>query len=170
RECGAPELVAAALHGRGTVALQRDDLAEAARHCEEALAACPAGWYGADGTRMAILVTLGRIAEAAGDPAAAATRYRQVFTVRSGMLGFQVMAEAVDRLAALALAGGDPERAATLLGTVLALKLRPDLRGTELAARIADAARDRLGPDAYAAAVSRGAGLSTAAAYDLLRP
>ncbi|MBG0562095.1 AfsR/SARP family transcriptional regulator [Actinoplanes aureus] len=170
RECGAPELVAAALLGHGAVALSRGDLAEAAGRCQAALDACPVGWYGADGTRMAILVTLGRIAEATGDAASAAARYRQVFTVRAGMLGFQVMAEAIDRLAALALADGDAEQAATLLGTVLALRLRPEAEATELAAQVAGTARAKLGPDRYAAAAARGSGLRTTEAYRLLQP
>lgn len=169
RGCGAPELVAAALLGLGTVALTRNDLAEAVRRCQAALEACPNGWYGADGTRMAILVVLGRIAEATGDPVTAADRYRQVFTVRTGMLGFQVMAEAIDRLATLTLADGDAAGAATLLSTVLALRLRPDMEGSELAERVASDAREKLGPDAYAAAVARGAALSTAEVYTLLQ-
>ncbi|MEV6300491.1 BTAD domain-containing putative transcriptional regulator [Actinoplanes sp. NPDC051861] len=170
RECGAPELVAAALLGLGTVALQRGDLGLAESRCEAALEACPAGWYGADGTRMGILVTLGRIAELRSDPPAARARYRQVFTVRSGMLGFQVMAEAIDRLAVLSLEAGDAAEAATLLGTVLALRLRPTLTGTSLAVAVAARARAVLGDSGFEAAVAGGAALSTADAYLHLQP
>jgi predicted ATPase/DNA-binding SARP family transcriptional activator len=142
-------------------------LAEALRYCSDALAACPAGWYSADGTRMTILVTLGRIAEAAGDPVTAEARYREVFTIRGGMIGFQVLAEAFDRLAGLAATGGDPERAARLLGAVRALHLRTDPEGSEPAALAAAAARRSLGPDRFAAAVAEGAALPAEAAIAL---
>jgi tetratricopeptide (TPR) repeat protein len=172
RECGAPELIAAALLGLGTIALsrvrpgrtsgarEREDLAEASRYCSDALAACPAGWYSADGTRMAILVVLGRIAELSGDPVTATARYRDVFGIHGGMIGFQVMAEAFDRLAGLAVTAGDPERAARLLGAVRAVGLRAGPEGPEPAARAAAAARELLGPDRFAAAVAEGAALS----------
>jgi predicted ATPase/DNA-binding SARP family transcriptional activator len=165
RSAGAPELTAAALLGLGSLALARvgsdpDALAEALRYGTEALAACPAGWYSADGTRMTILMMLGRIAEMSGDPVTAGARYREVFTVRGGMLGFQVMAEAFDRLAGLAVAAGDPERAARLLGAVRALGLRADPESSATARATAEAARAALGPRRYAAALAGGAALS----------
>jgi predicted ATPase/DNA-binding SARP family transcriptional activator len=179
REAGAPELLAAALLGLGSIALSRvspgrtptasdrEALAEAFRYCSDALAACPAGWYSADGTRMTILVVLGRIAELGGDPATAAARYRDVFAIRGGMIGFQMLAEAFDRLAGLAATSGYPERAARLLGAVLALGLRTDPEGSEPAARAAAAARTLLGPDRFAAAVAEGAALSPGQAVAL---
>ncbi|GIE31447.1 SARP family transcriptional regulator [Actinoplanes italicus] len=187
RECGAPELIAAALLGLGSIALSRayagtpdasgspdasgtpdrEALAESLRYCSEALAACPAGWYSADGTRMTILVVLGRIAEAAGDPVTAEARYREVFRIRGGMIGFQVMAEAYDRLAALAVTSGDAERAARLLGAVRALNLRADAEGSEPAALAAAAARRALGPDRFTAAVAVGAALTAEEAIAL---
>ncbi|WP_063775518.1 AfsR/SARP family transcriptional regulator [Actinoplanes rectilineatus] len=102
RECGALELVAAALLGHGTIAVRRGDRAEAARCCHEALAACPEGWYGADGTRMSILLTLGRLAEEEGDTTTAADRFREVFTVRSSLQGIPLRSEASAGLARLA--------------------------------------------------------------------
>ncbi|MEU4623716.1 BTAD domain-containing putative transcriptional regulator [Actinoplanes sp. NPDC023801] len=173
RECGAPELIAAALLGLGLIAMSRphtsgvpdrDALAEALRYCSEALAACPSGWYSADGTRMEILVTLGRIAEASGDPVTAVARYREVVEARGSMMGFQVMAEALDRLAGLAVAGGDPERAARLLGVVVAWGLRTDPAGSDTAAQVAAAARSALGPARFGAAVAEGMRLSPAEA------
>jgi predicted ATPase/DNA-binding SARP family transcriptional activator len=169
RECGALELVAAAHLGHAAVALRRGDLDEADRRCRIALAACPAGWYGADGTRMGILVAFGRIAEERGNPAEAADRYRSVFGVRPGMLGFQVMAEAVDRLAGLVLAGGDPGRAVAVLGTAVALHLRAEPAAGELAGKVAEPAAALLGPDAYAAALKRGTALTPAEAVAFLR-
>jgi hypothetical protein len=204
RAAGAPELLAAALLGLGSLALtravpapsdpsvagssppnggiddpsvagsdranggiDRDALAEASRYGLEALAACPAGWYSADGTRMTILVILGRIAEMSGDPVTAEARYREVFTVRGGMLGFQVMAEALDRLAGLAVAAGRPERAARLLGAVQALGLRSDPEAAEPARTTAGAARAVLGPQRFAAALAAGAALTPDEAVDL---
>ncbi|MBO3739048.1 BTAD domain-containing putative transcriptional regulator [Actinoplanes flavus] len=160
RRAGAPELTAAALLGLGVLALDRGDLPEAGRLCSAALATCPEGWYSAEGTRMAILLALGRVAEAAGDPGTAAARYREMFTVRGGMLGFQVMAEGLDRLAALALADGAPERAVHLLGAVRALALRPGPESSPLGAETAAAARAALGETRYAAAFAHGASLT----------
>ncbi|MEV0902322.1 BTAD domain-containing putative transcriptional regulator [Actinoplanes sp. NPDC049802] len=160
RQAGAPELTAAALLGLGSLALDRGDLAEASRLCSAALATCPEGWYSAEGTRVAILVTLGRVAEAAGDPKAAETWYRQVFTIRGGMLGLQVMAEGLDRLAALAVAAGHPERAAHLLGAAQALSLRGAPRSSRAGAETAAAARAALGDSRYAAAVAHGGSLT----------
>ncbi len=108
---------------------------------------------------MAILVVLGRIAERMGDPVTAAARYREVFTVRGGMIGFQVMAEAFDRLAVLMVTAGDPERAARMLGAVRALALRADPEGSADAAEAAGAARAMLGGKRFAAAVAEGAAL-----------
>ncbi|GAA4938542.1 ATP-binding protein [Actinoplanes utahensis] len=175
RTAGAPELVAGALLGLGTLALTRagapsappDALAESWRYCREALAACPVGWYSADGTRMAILVVLGRIAEFSGDPLGAAAHYREVFAIRGGMIGFPAMAEALDRLAGLAVAAGDPVRAARLLGAVRALGLRADPEGSEPAARAAAGARAALGAPAYAEALAEGMSLSPAEAIAL---
>ncbi|HWS34728.1 MAG TPA: hypothetical protein VN408_18550 [Actinoplanes sp.] len=124
REAGAPEMVAAALLGLGSLAMTRGGaaaLAEASRHCRAALSACPSGWYSADGIRMTVLVMLGRIAESSGDPAAARARYREVFTVRSGIIGLPVMVEALERLAALT---ADPVHAARLLGAAHTLGSR----------------------------------------------
>ncbi|MEU8660435.1 BTAD domain-containing putative transcriptional regulator [Actinoplanes philippinensis] len=196
RSAGAPELVAAALLGLGSLALARvtpasatlpahtapvpaasspsarDDagreaLAEALRYGNEALAACPSGWYSADGTRMTILVMLGRIAELFGDRATAQARYREVFTVRAGMLGFPVMAEALDRLAGLAVTAGEPERAARLLGACTALGLRTDPESSEPGRTAASAARAVLGPRRFAEALAQGAGLTPDEAIDL---
>ncbi|MEU4557677.1 BTAD domain-containing putative transcriptional regulator [Actinoplanes sp. NPDC023936] len=169
RDCGALELVAAARLGEGAIAMRTGNLDEARRRCAAALAACPAGWFGADGTRMSIFVMLGRIAEACGEPAEAAEQYRSVLTVRGGLLGSQATAEAIDRLAGLALHAGNPSRAAEILGTVVALRLRIDPAEGEVAARVAAGVVAELGEQGYAVAHSRGASLSPADALTLLR-
>ncbi|MFC3738270.1 BTAD domain-containing putative transcriptional regulator [Paractinoplanes deccanensis] len=99
--CGAPELLAAAHLGLGRVALHRHDHDTALQLCTTALHECPTGWYTADGIRMTILVTLGRIAAATGDPAEAERRYRQVAEIAGGPDGLRAMADARAGLDAL---------------------------------------------------------------------
>src|SRR5690606_9245172 len=77
RRAGAPELVAAARYGLGELARRRGELAAARRLAERALAECPVGWFVADGTRLEIMVLLGRIAEDDGDVETARHWYRQ---------------------------------------------------------------------------------------------
>lgn len=77
-ECGAAELLAASRLGQARLALRRGALPEARALALTALAECPVGWYAADGTRLTIYVTLGRVAEAADNPTEAAHWYRQV--------------------------------------------------------------------------------------------
>ncbi|XVU29747.1 ATP-binding protein [Actinoplanes sp. CA-054009] len=101
RACGAPELIAAARLGQGRIALLRGEHADARRLCETALRDCPAGWYTADGVRMTILVTLGRIAAATGDNDEAEHWYRQVATIAAGPDGLRAMADAQAGLDAL---------------------------------------------------------------------
>jgi predicted ATPase len=99
RDCGAPELAAAARLGLGRIALGRGSAAEARRLCTAALEECPTGWYTADGIRMAILVTLGRIAEEAGDPDEARRLYRAVSHAGPGPDAERARAEAAAGLA-----------------------------------------------------------------------
>ncbi|SNY70058.1 BTAD domain-containing putative transcriptional regulator [Paractinoplanes atraurantiacus] len=101
RACGAPELIAAARLGLGRIALLHGDHATARRLCESALRDCPAGWYTADGVRMTILVTLGRVAATAGDKAEAERWFRQVSTIAAGPDGLRAMADAQAGLDAL---------------------------------------------------------------------
>ncbi|WP_254186893.1 tetratricopeptide repeat protein [Micromonospora sp. WMMB482] len=67
---GAPELVAAAYLGLGEIARRDGDPQRARELCERAIAECPSGWFGAEVVRLAALVTLGQLADAAGDTAA----------------------------------------------------------------------------------------------------
>ncbi len=99
--CGAPELVASAHLGQGRLALRAGDHATARELCLVALEECPAGWYTADGIRLTIFVTLGRVAEAVSDAAEAAHWYRQVRPDVPGPDGERAVAEAAAALAAL---------------------------------------------------------------------
>ncbi|MGK5682719.1 ATP-binding protein [Actinoplanes sp. URMC 104] len=102
-ECGAPELVAAARLGQGRLALRSGDPARARELCLQALSECPTGWYTAEGTRLSILLTLGRVAQALGDPAEAARWYEQVTPGVPGPDGENAVAEAAAALDGLAL-------------------------------------------------------------------
>ncbi|WP_250030002.1 ATP-binding protein [Paractinoplanes maris] len=99
--CGAPEVVASSRLGQARLALQHGDHATARALARTALAECPTGWYTADGVRQTIMLTLGRAAEAAADPAEAAHWYRQVTPGAAGPDGANIAAEAASALAAL---------------------------------------------------------------------
>ena len=66
-----------------------------------------------------------------------------------------MIAEALSGLADLALREGDPGRAAELLGASVAIRGTED-RSVHDDQRVADAARDALGPAGYGAAYQRG--------------
>ncbi|MDR7327228.1 MULTISPECIES: BTAD domain-containing putative transcriptional regulator [Catenuloplanes] len=143
RECGAPELLSAALLGLGRLALRRGDRPEARRLCHAALDECPVDWYGSYGVRVTILAVLGRIAELDGDDAAAGRLFREIFTVGPGPDGLAAVGEALEGLVGLAVRAGDPERAATLLGAAGTL-----LVGTGATLEVAGAAPPRPGTEA----------------------
>jgi predicted ATPase/DNA-binding SARP family transcriptional activator len=66
---GAPELTAAARRGLAELARRRSDWATAQKLVEQALAECPAGWFGADTIRIDLLTLRAELAEAGGEPA-----------------------------------------------------------------------------------------------------
>ncbi|MEV0201888.1 BTAD domain-containing putative transcriptional regulator [Nonomuraea sp. NPDC050691] len=74
---GGSTCLAAALRGLGDVALTEHDLAEAERLYEEALERLDPHWIKSVGHRVRALAGLGRVAEARGDRAGAAARYRE---------------------------------------------------------------------------------------------
>ncbi|MFJ8579880.1 BTAD domain-containing putative transcriptional regulator [Micromonospora sp. NPDC093277] len=163
---GAPELLAAAHLGLGEIALRRGDLARARQLCEQALTECPAGWFGAEVVRMGALVTLGRTAEAAGDPATARLRFRQVLGATAGAWDPPVLTAALEGLAGPVLRRGADERAAVLLGALTALL--PGAVAAAHATSVAAVARDRLGDTAYEHAFARGAAMGRPEATALL--
>ncbi|NUT36710.1 MAG: AfsR/SARP family transcriptional regulator, partial [Hamadaea sp.] len=145
RRAGAPELLSRAYLGQANVARTRGDLDTARRHCLTALAECPIGWFSAEAVRLSTLVTLGRIDEAAGDPAAAAARYREAIT-SAAVWSPDELGWAVEGLARLALDGGDPLRAAYLMGVAEACG---GLDGLPDRQELGAAVRDRAGHSAY---------------------
>ncbi|MFU8871760.1 BTAD domain-containing putative transcriptional regulator [Micromonospora sp. SL4-19] len=163
---GAPELLAAAHLGLGEIARRRGDLTGARQLCEQALAECPTGWFGTEVIRLAALVALGRTAEAAGDPATARLRYRQVLGATVGAWDPPLLTAALQGLAGPVLRRGADEQAVVLLGALSALL--PGSVAAAHATSVAAAARDRLGDTAYERAFARGAAMDRPEATALL--
>jgi hypothetical protein len=164
RSQGAVETLAQAWLGTAEVARRRGDLAAARRWCAEALRVCPEGWFGPEEVRALVHVAAGRVELACGDHAAAVRRWGWAAASARGWGNRVVLARVVDAHAALAVAVGDGERAALLVGAAWGLRgdvavVDPDVLAVEGAARAATGARfDALsargaawGPDEVAA-------------------
>ncbi|MGN9843114.1 BTAD domain-containing putative transcriptional regulator [Nonomuraea sp. H19] len=189
RRLGRPELVAQVQLWLGNIARFEGDLAEAARRLDAALSTSgETGAFTAAGARSHALTALGRLSEAAGDVAAAGRRHHEALAaaLRSPMT--TDLADAAEGLAGHALltgttrpAAGTPgaversvrapaaaERAALLLGVGVALRGMA-VAGDRDVARIAAAATEVLGPEAFAAAFAKGAAMSRDDALAALR-
>ncbi|MEV4626872.1 BTAD domain-containing putative transcriptional regulator [Micromonospora sp. NPDC049523] len=159
RQAGALELAAASRLGLGEIARRRGDLDQARELCEAALAECPQGWFAAAGTRLDLLVMLGRIAEVTDGVGAARDFYAQALTSTLVLDSLPPLGEAVDGLVRLDLGGTDPTRAALLLGAVDRVLRDVTVAGAAELTRIADRTRAALGDDAYEPAFVRGTAL-----------
>ncbi|MGI5151242.1 AfsR/SARP family transcriptional regulator [Plantactinospora sp. CA-294935] len=157
---GAPELLAAAHLGLGEIARRRGDLGRARRLCEQALAECPTGWFGAEGIRLAALVALGQILAAIGDTVGSQASFRQVLRATVGVWELSTLTIAVDGLVGPVLRSGDAERAGRLLGAISVLQGGVGSAGAIGAAPVAAATRARLGDPAYQRVLARGAALT----------
>ncbi|MEV1331307.1 BTAD domain-containing putative transcriptional regulator [Micromonospora costi] len=165
---GAPELVAAAHYGLGEIARRRGDLAGARRLCEQAVAECPSGWFGAEVVRLAALVALGQVVDALGDAPAARARYREVLGATIGMWDAPTVGAAVEGLIGPVLRRDGAARAALLLGAATAA-----LRGTGTdtaveGTQVAAETRAGLGGERFAREFARGAALDREQALALL--
>jgi hypothetical protein len=111
---------------------------------------------------------MAQLAVAGGDLPGA--RERAARAVEAGIRSqdMPVLADVTHAVADLALAAGDPERAALLLGVALGLRGLAD-DGSPDVARIRAGALERLGRAGYARAYQRGAALSRDAALAELR-
>jgi predicted ATPase/DNA-binding SARP family transcriptional activator len=167
RVAGAPQRLAEAHRGLGEVARLRGDLPQARRLCELALAECPTGWFGAEATRADIMAALGQLAAAEGDLGAARDWYRRALTAALGHGGFTVTGRAAEGLAGVAFLEGDGGRAALLLGVGAALRGAAVASDPD-AARVAAAARSRIGEAAHERAYRRGAAMTRDQALALL--
>jgi predicted ATPase/DNA-binding SARP family transcriptional activator len=168
RQVGAPDLRAAARLGLAEVARLRGDLDEARQLCDTALAECPHGWFSAACTRVGILVTLGRIAEATEDAAAARAWYGRALTGTLGLSSLPPLGDAVEGLVRLDLGDGDGQRAALLLGAVTALLRGVTVAGSAELARITADTKALLGDAVHDPAFARGAVMTHEQALDVI--
>ncbi|MGI5285639.1 BTAD domain-containing putative transcriptional regulator [Nonomuraea polychroma] len=173
RAMGRPGLTAEVHLRLGEVARREGDLAGAADRLGAALTVSSGdGVFTATGIRSRVLTALGRLAEADGDAVEAGRRHQEALAAAlASPLGTD-LADAAEGLAGHAIfAGTSPqsgEKAAVLLGVAVAL------RGTTVAgdrdvAEVAAAAGRVLGPEAFAAAYAKGAGMSRDDARSMLR-
>jgi predicted ATPase len=158
RACGAREMIAGAHLGLGECARLTGDLAEARRLSELALSESLAGWYTGEGTRAEAHIALGRIAQEEGDTDRARGHFREAADLEHGARDLPLAASLADAFAGLALAEGEPARAAELLGVGRALR-GPGVPAGPDAGRTETSVRAALGAPAYDAAHARGARL-----------
>lgn len=154
RHAGLPTYQAAGLRGLGDLARLAGDLVAAHGYYERALTRFDPRWVKSAGNRVSTLLGLGRVAESAGDLPESRSRYLQALEVAAATGTLPDGARAVEALAAITLAEGDPASAARLLGAATAL------RGTRLPTDAEASARAALGDTAYETAYAQGADLS----------
>ncbi|MFE9749996.1 ATP-binding protein [Saccharothrix saharensis] len=156
RSQGAVETLAQAWLGAAEVARRRGDLDGARRWCAEALRVCPRGWFGPEEVRASVLVAQGRVEWACGDRAAASRAWAAAAGVAREWGNQVVLARVVDAHAAVALADGDPGRAALLAGAARGLRGGGAVLDPEVVA-VEAAAREALGGPVFDEVVARGA-------------
>ncbi|MEU9884629.1 hypothetical protein [Sphaerisporangium sp. NPDC051011] len=96
---GARPTRASAHLGLGELARLEGDLAAARRFGELALTECTSEWVSAEGTRVRVLICLGRVAEAEGDATEAEARYARALAAARGLGDQASVALAVAALA-----------------------------------------------------------------------
>jgi predicted ATPase/DNA-binding SARP family transcriptional activator len=146
------------------VRLTRADLArwqgrldEARKLLEEAIVDYRRGGFPVEQVHAVSLAALGHIEVAAGRLPDARDCYRRALEVALGTHDRPVVARVVVLAADIALADGDPGRAAELLGAAEVLRGMPDEADLDLR-RVRGAARAALGDRGFALATGRGAG------------
>jgi predicted ATPase/DNA-binding SARP family transcriptional activator len=143
------------------------DLVSARRRQEQALADFEAASHGPPQVKAIAMVGLANLDLADGDVDSALDLLRQGLDIALGVRDMPVAAVAAAGFAQVSLAFGDPTRAATVLGTSTALRGTADRSDPDVA-RVAAAAREALGPEAYEEAYSRGVSMSRDEALALL--
>ena len=154
RHAGLPTYQGAGLRGLGDLARLAGDLDAAGRYYEQALATFDTHWFRSAGNRAGALLGLGQVAEVTGDLAGGRARYLQALEVTVATGTLPDGARALDALAGVTLAEGDPASAARLLGAATAL------RGSRLPSEFEPSARAALGDTAFETAYAHGATLS----------
>jgi predicted ATPase/DNA-binding SARP family transcriptional activator len=151
---GLPEVVAFAAYTAGDLA-RLDGQREAARTALLRAVDLARPQEVAQQIRAVASTGLGYLAGAEGDLEAARDWHAQALAAAREAADAPVIAEALSGLADLALREGRPEHAAQLLGASVAIRGIPD-RSVPDDQRVADGARDTLGPAAYGEAYRRG--------------
>ncbi|WP_406285613.1 AfsR/SARP family transcriptional regulator [Embleya sp. NBC_00896] len=151
--------LAGARLGLGNLARLRGDVAEGHRLLMLALKGCVSGWVTSGTTRAAVLVALGRVAEAEGNARGARTRHREALGVVIGGGIVPVASEAAEGLAGADLLDGNGERAALFLGIGAALR-GARATGDPDVDRVTAGARALIGDRAFASAYERGVTMS----------
>jgi predicted ATPase/DNA-binding SARP family transcriptional activator len=141
---------------RADLARWRGRLDEARALLDGALAEYRRGGFPVEQVHAVALVALGLIEVAAGDLAAARECYDQGLRAAVATRDRPVIARVTVLGAAVALAAGDPRRAAQLLGVAETLRGMPDEADLDLR-RVTGAARAALGDPAFDRAHRRGA-------------
>jgi predicted ATPase/DNA-binding SARP family transcriptional activator len=157
RRVGSATYLAGALRGLGDLARIEGDLVEAHELYEQALERFEPHWVRSIGGRIGALIGLGQVAGASRDFVTARDRYRQAVEVAlAGPIAEG--ARAVEALAGVTLAEGDPTGAARLLGVATGLRGITLDEDREVARTVA-AVRTALGDDGYEAAYREGISL-----------
>ncbi|MEV0647813.1 BTAD domain-containing putative transcriptional regulator [Phytomonospora sp. NPDC050363] len=152
RRAGAREQIALADAGLAQLALSSGDLALARSLGEAARTECPTGWMQTDQTYAQIITLLGWIDEAGGDLDSARARHVEAMRLGRGLRQNSQIAAALAGLASAALWGGEPERAARLLGYAEVLHdttVATDPNAAAAAARIHNTLTDEACAAAY---------------------
>ncbi|MEV4051349.1 BTAD domain-containing putative transcriptional regulator [Amycolatopsis sp. NPDC049688] len=161
RRSGMPESRAAAYLGLANLSRFSGDLAKARELCERALAECTGGSFAAETARAGVLISLGWLALAEGDPASAAALHREALLAGRQWHAGDVVAFALEGLAGVA----GPEQAAVLLGAAAAVRgtaIGGDPDVTAVRARLVES----LGVEGFERAYRTGSGMSAQKALD----
>jgi len=167
RRAGLPAYEAAAARGLADIAYLVGDVGLARRHYEQALTYFDVSWMPGAINRVETLLGLARVAMTEGDLDQAGDHCRQAIELATETGWLPQCARAVEVLAEITLAGGDPARAASLLGAAGALR-GPDVAAGPDTARTARTARLALGDDGFDALCATSARLDHAAALRLV--
>jgi predicted ATPase/DNA-binding SARP family transcriptional activator len=155
-EVGAEDQKLSVVLTRADLARWQGRLEEARALLDGAIASYRRGGYPVEQVHAVALVSRGHIELATGDLAAARAGHDQALRVALATFDRPVIARVTALGAAIAVAGGDPRRAAELLGIAETLRGMPDEADLDLR-RITGAARAALGDPGFDRAYRRGA-------------
>jgi predicted ATPase/DNA-binding SARP family transcriptional activator len=154
-EVGAEDQKRWILYTLGELARWQGRVDEARERLDAAIAGMAPGEHLIDQLHALMLTARGHVDVAAGDPEGAYGWYQRAVRVALASKDRPVIARAVELLARLALAGGDAERAASLLGAAEVLRGLPDEANVDVV-RVRAAARAALGDEGFTRVLQRG--------------